>query len=180
MVKYLQKQVTRVLTCAALSLAAHSAHATGNHAADALAIGLPALATGWSVYHGDTEGIWQLAKAEAVTLGVSSVLKSIVHETRPNGKDDKSFPSRHTSVAFAAARYLQVRGGWEYGLPAYIAATAVAYERVHQKEHYSKEVLAGALIGIASSSFFTDKPYHASVGYLPGEHTFIAHLDLKW
>ena len=122
-----------------------------------LAIGLPMAAAGISLAHDDTPGLVQLAKSETFTLAATEVLKLTVDETRPTGRDDKSFPSGHTSVSFAAAQYMQMRGGWEYGVPAYVAATLVGYSRVRADEHYWKDVIAGAALGIASSYYFTDK-----------------------
>lgn len=170
----------RPMAAMLLVLATQGSHAGSGNAADAVSVGLPLVAAGLSVYHNDTDGLWQLVKSEAATLVVTQALKASVHETRPNGRDNQSFPSRHSSVAFAAAQFMQLRGGWEYGALAYIAATAVAADRVHQKEHHSKDVIAGALIGIGSSTFFTDKPYKAAVSYSPSERSLVAHFDMKW
>lgn len=126
-------------------------------ASDVLAFALPAVAAGTSLVQDDTAGLFQLARAEAATLATTALLKLTVHETRPNGRDDKSFPSGHTSVAFAAAQYMQMRGGSRFGVPAYMAATLVGYSRVRADEHHWKDVLAGAAIGIASSYYFTDR-----------------------
>ncbi|NMG46240.1 phosphatase PAP2 family protein [Aromatoleum toluvorans] len=95
---------------------------------------------------------------------------------RPNGRDDRSFPSRHTAASFAAAQYLQTRGGWEYGLPAYAAAALVGYSRVRAHEHYWKDVAAGAGIGIASGYFFTDPRERTRVSVIAGPKA--AHLQL--
>jgi membrane-associated phospholipid phosphatase len=54
---------------------------------------------------------------------------------------------------------MRKRYGWEYGIPAYAAATFVAFSRVEAKDHYTHDVIAGAFIGIASSYLFT-RPYH--------------------
>jgi membrane-associated phospholipid phosphatase len=53
---------------------------------------------------------------------------------------------------------MRKRYGWEYGIPAYAAASFVAYSRVEAREHYAHDVIAGAGIGILSSYIFT-KPY---------------------
>lgn len=118
---------------------------------------LPATAAGLTLRSMDTEGMLQLGESAALALGVSYGLKYTVDETRPNGKDH-SFPSNHASIAFASAEFMRKRYGWEYGMPAYIAATFVAYSRVESKQHYAHDVIAGAAIGILSSYFFT-QPY---------------------
>lgn len=145
-----------------------------------LAVGLPAVAAGISLAKDDTPGLYQLAKSEAFTLAATEVLKLTVDETRPNGRDDKSFPSGHTSVSFAAAQYMQMRGGWQYGVPAYVAASLVGYSRVRADEHYWKDVLAGAALGIASSYYFTDKGDWAKVSVLASPHAVYAQVSASW
>ena len=46
-----------------------------------------------------------------------------------------------------AATFIQQRYGWQYGLPAYVAASYVGYTRVASDQHYLEDVLAGAAIG---------------------------------
>ena len=117
--------------------------------------GLPLVAAGLSYYNGDTAGLIELVKSEAVTVGEVLLLKSAVRETRPDGSDNKSFPSNHTAIAFSAAQHIQMKGGWEYGLPAYIAASYVGYSRVEAKQHYWKDVAAGAATGALTTYYFT-------------------------
>ena len=145
-----------------------------------LAVGLPAIAGGISLARDDTPGLYQLAKSEAFTLAVTEVLKRTVDETRPNGRDDKSFPSGHTSVSFAAAQYMQMRGGWEYGVPAYLAASLVGYSRVRADEHYWRDVAAGAALGIASSYYFTDKGDWAKVSVIASPDAVHAQVSASW
>ncbi len=92
-----------------------------------------------------------------MTLGVTYALKYSIDERRPNG-GSQSFPSGHSSISFSAAEFMRKRYGWEYGAPAYAAASFVAYSRVESREHYPRDVVAGAGIGILSSFIFT-KPY---------------------
>lgn len=123
-------------------------------AGEVLTLLLPATAAGLTVGFMDTKGMLQLGGSAALTLGVSYGLKYTIDETRPNGHD-RSFPSNHASLSFASAEFMRKRYGWEFGIPAYVAATFVAYSRVESKEHYAHDVIAGALIGIASSYLFT-------------------------
>lgn len=169
-----------VLTALMLSFPSQGSLAGSGSASDVASVALPILAASISLYHDDREGLWQLVKSEAATIAITEALKVTVRETRPNGQDNRSFPSRHASVAFSAAQFLQTRGGWEYGIPAYVVATAVAADRVHLREHYAKDVIAGALVGIASSSYFTDRPYRVSVGYLPSDRSILAELRMNW
>ena len=169
-----------LLTVLALALPSQGSLAGNGSASDAAAVALPLIGASVSLYYDDREGFWQLVKSEAATIAITEVLKVSVRETRPNGQDNRSFPSRHASVAFSAAQFMQIRGGWGYGVPAYIVAAAVGADRVHLREHHAKDVVAGALVGIASSSYFTDKPYRVNVGYLPGDRSFLAELRMNW
>ncbi len=115
---------------------------------------LPATAGMSSLILRDYTGLKELAESTALSLGSTLVLKYAVDERRPNG-EDHSFPSGHAAISFSSAEFIRKRYGWEYGLPAYAVATFVGYSRVEAKEHYVHDVLAGALIGVASSYLFT-------------------------
>ena len=60
-----------------------------------------------------------------------------------------SFPSGHTSAAFATATVLQRKWGWKAGMPAYVVATYVGVTRL-QNAHYLSDVTFGAALGVAS------------------------------
>lgn len=126
-------------------------------AGDVLQLVLPATAGGLTLGYRDWQGSLQLAESSALTLGVTYGLKYTVNERRPNGGTE-SFPSGHTSISFCAAEFMRKRYGWEYGIPAYAAASFVAYSRVEAREHHPHDVVAGAAIGILSSCIFT-RPY---------------------
>jgi membrane-associated phospholipid phosphatase len=80
-------------------------------------------------------------------FGTSRLLKEIVREERPDHSGMDSFPSSSTASAFAAASSIQVRYGWNYGLPAYSMAAFVGYSRVAADKHHWQDVAAGAVIG---------------------------------
>lgn len=82
------------------------------------------------------------ALTEALTLG----LKAAVRRTRPNG-GNYSFPSGHSSGAFAVASVIQSLHGFKYGIPAYAVSTMVGLSRLDDNKHYLTDVLAGALLG---------------------------------
>ena len=90
----------------------------------------------------------------AVNAGITELLKGTVHEWRPNLEDDRSFPSRHTSWAFAASTILSnqfyASQPW-VPLVAQGAATAVALQRLHAGKHYGGDVAAGMLTGVVSA-----------------------------
>ena len=127
-------------------------------AGDVGAVAVPAAALALAYVHDDKEGIMQLAEALAASAAATYALKYTVNETRPNG-EKHSFPSLHTSVAFAGAAFVQQRDGWKYGLPLYVVSALVGASRIEAKEHHFQDVLAGAAIGVGANLIFT-KPYH--------------------
>ena len=126
-------------------------------AGDVLEIVLPVSAGGLTLGLKDWPGSLQLAESEGVTLAATTLLKYSLDTQRPNG-GHYSFPSEHAAVSFSAAEFLRKRYGWKFGVPAYAAASFVAYSRVESNNHYSYDVIGGAAIGFLSSYIFT-KPY---------------------
>jgi len=63
-----------------------------------------------------------------------------------------SFPSGHTTVAFATATSLSLAfPKWYVITPCYLWAGTVAYSRMHLGVHYPGDVLAGIIVGAGSS-----------------------------
>jgi membrane-associated phospholipid phosphatase len=88
-------------------------------------------------------------------LGVSVYsLKHLTHEWRPDHSDQLSFPSGHTATAFAGAEFLREEykdlSPW-IGVAGYAMATATAFMRMYNNDHWLGDVVAGAGIGIAST-----------------------------
>jgi len=148
-------------------------------AGDVLQFVLPATAAGLTLGYRDGQGALQLGESLAVTLGVTYALKYSIDERRPNG-GSQSFPSGHSSISFSAAEFMRERYGWEYGVLAYAAASFVAYSRVESREHYPRDVVAGAGIGILSSYIFT-KPYKGWNASLEGDtKSFALRLNRRF
>lgn len=108
-----------------------------------------------SLLKGDYKGLLQLAESGATAVAASYLLKNVVKKERPDGSDNKSFPSNHATAAFAGAAFLQRRYGWKYGIPAYAVSTYVAWGRVYAKKHDFWDVLAGAAIGAGCAYIYT-------------------------
>lgn len=83
-------------------------------------------------------------------------MKLITRRERPNGIDKKSFPSGHATRAFVSAELLHQEFGhlspW-ISIAGYTTASATAYLRLYQNEHWLGDVLAGAAIGMATTKF---------------------------
>src|SRR5690348_5341374 len=95
-------------------------------AGKAVALALPLVAVGISLgHHEDWDGVAELGVSTAATLGAAYLLGHVVREQRPDHSDFHSFPSDTAALAYAPADYLWARYGWQYGLPAYAAATFV-------------------------------------------------------
>ena len=89
-----------------------------------------------------------------INAAVTSSLKHTIHEMRPDGTDNHSFPSGHTAVAFCGATTLMHEyrkvSPW-IGVAGYAVATTVAVDRVRRNRHHWGDVVAGAAIGVASA-----------------------------
>ena len=108
------------------------------------------------------KSLWRLAiRNPNVIIGgtilITQGLKEAFPSRRPDGSDNKSFPSGHTSTSFAAAATLHNRYGWEAGLPAYVVASFVGLSRVEARKHRVGDVLVGAAIGTATGHLITTK-----------------------
>ncbi len=106
-------------------------------------------------------GDWNGGLQALASVGVASLtttgLKEAFPKTRPDGSDDRGFPSGHTSVSFAAAATLTNRYGWKVGLPAHAAAAFVGASRIEARKHDIVDVLAGAAVGSLSGFLITKK-----------------------
>lgn len=89
-----------------------------------------------------------------VAFGVKTALKAMVKEERPDHSDNKSFPSGHAAIAFAAARSIDKEFRKDciwIPIAGYAAATAVGIERVASDRHHWYDVVAGAALGFGSA-----------------------------
>ena len=137
-------------------------------AGEVLRIVLPVAAGGLSLYKEDYDGVLQLGLSEVFAEGASLVLQRVIKEQRPDKSNWQSFPSDSAAVAFSAASFLQIRYGWDYGLPAYAVASFVGYSRVEAKQHHWGDVIAGAVLGWGASEITTVRYENFSVTAAPG------------
>ena len=90
---------------------------------------------------------YDLAQAAALTGLMTITLKHSVGRTRPNGSNDLSFPSAHTSTAFTAATIFGHHYGPVASVAGYLAAGFVATSRLDSNTHYLSDVVASATVG---------------------------------
>src|SRR5258706_14791076 len=90
--------------------------------------------------------------------GISGLFKIAVGRERPSDTDDpfhfkpgfrdSSFPSGHTTVAFAAATvFTEQYPTWLVAIPAYGTAGAIGFSRMVANKHWASDVLAEAALG---------------------------------
>jgi len=112
-----------------------------------------------------TKGLITEYAALYITSGTTSAIKDATGRQRPNGYDYSSFPSGHTSRAFAAAALTSenlqsldvspaTADGIRVGL--YSIACGTAWARVEANKHYVTDVMAGAALGNFLSRFIHD------------------------
>ena len=128
-----------------------------------VAIALPLAAAGITLYKHDTMGSAQLVVETILTVGTAYALKNIVHEERPNGTDDQSFPSGTSALASSGSSFLWGRYGWEYGLPALAFSQFVSYSRVQAREHHWYDTLASSAIA-AGYGYVLTTPFKKRFG----------------
>ncbi len=166
------KQLFTLICIFLLSQAAMANKKTLEHMGDAGLILMPIAVLGSTVWHRDETGFFQYAASFGLGTATTLALKYTVRRERPNEHDKESFPSAHAEISFVSATFMQRRYGWNYGIPAYLAASFVGYTRIATKWHWTTDVLAGAAIGIGSGLLFT-RPYKNKVTVSPffGDHT---------
>ncbi|KAA5536475.1 phosphatase PAP2 family protein [Taibaiella lutea] len=102
------------------------------------------------------------AMSVGICLALSGGIKTLVNRPRPyqsnpeintlTYSDGKSFPSGHTTLAFATATTLALEyKKWYITIPAFVWAGSVGYSRMRLGRHYPTDVACGAAVGIGSA-----------------------------
>jgi membrane-associated phospholipid phosphatase len=112
---------------------------------------------------------WALIEAGAFSGATAEVLGYATGRERPDattspnewGKGGDSFPSLHTSVAFAVGTVFAESGNDEYRwirrIVGYGVAGATAYVRLDENVHWLSDTVAGAALGIATARFVLNR-----------------------
>jgi membrane-associated phospholipid phosphatase len=141
--------------------------------------------------HDKSRGLLVGLGAIAVTGAATTGLKSVTGRTRPNGENDESFPSGHTShsavltgLAHDNLDSMDLGAGTHQALDVGLDALTVgtAWARVEAGAHFPSDTLAGMALGNFISRFFDEaflgpatEP-RASVTVAPARHG----LSLQW
>lgn len=122
---------------------------------------------------------WDKTKFLALSLAATGVivhtLKPTIREQRPNSNAFNSFPSGHTALAFTGAGVLYHEFKDRNKFIAYsgfVTATAVGVLRQTNRKHWASDVLAGAGIGMLTSTLIYHieplknwQPFNSKVGF---------------
>jgi hypothetical protein len=90
-----------------------------------------------------------IVRAQFLGQTYVQLIKLAVRRERPDGSK-YSFPSGHSTTAFATASVLQRHYGYKIGIPAYTLAAYVGGARIAGNRHYLSDVIFGAAVGFAS------------------------------
>jgi membrane-associated phospholipid phosphatase len=90
---------------------------------------------------------YDTSQAVLVNTAYTFALKSATDRSRPDGSDTLSFPSGHTSNAFAIATVWSRHYGTRAAVPGYLLAGMVGVSRMAIHRHHLSDVVAGAVLG---------------------------------
>ena len=104
----------------------------------------------------DWEGLKEIVLAGGTALVATHGGKAIAEKERPDGTDENSWPSGHTSASTTGAAFIWRRYGAMWGAPASVLAAYTGASRVNGQKHYLDDVISGAAIGIISNLIWTN------------------------
>ena len=173
----------RLFAAACLFLAGTGAASAGTSESlgTDVAIALPLIAGGITLARDDWKGTAQLTVDTVATVGLAYGLKHVIREQRPDKSDFQSMPSDTSALAFAPAQFLWDRYGWRYGVPAYAAATFVAWSRVDAQKHHWYDVAASAGLALGFNYAFVtpyQDRYRFTASASPDE--IGVHFQMNW
>ncbi len=104
--------------------------------------------------HGFVDQVMMFGLSNIILNMTVQPAKRIFKSMRPDSSDHLSFPSGHTTEAFANAELLRLeyrgQSPW-YGIAGYAAAATTGYLRMYHDKHWLNDVVAAAGIGILST-----------------------------
>jgi len=121
---------------------------------------------------------WQMFEAAGFSSVTTYVLKYAAGRERPNATSDpndwraggESFPSGHTTVAFAIGTVFAESGDpryrWARRFVGYGMAGYTAYARMEHSAHWLSDTVAGAAIGASTAEFVMNRHKGPATGQL--------------
>ncbi|MEW6196305.1 MAG: phosphatase PAP2 family protein [Bacteroidota bacterium] len=154
----------------------------------------------------DYKRIFLFQKSMIYTHTITEIVKSITNRKRPDGSDDRSFFSGHTSTTFAASTFLflelnDLYDNWSltrdnpflktsFNVVSFSAlygwAGYVGYCRIRDKKHYLSDVLVGAAVGTLISMVVynnccdDDKGFLDHLNFFSGGNSLGMSVNLKF
>jgi membrane-associated phospholipid phosphatase len=137
---------------------------------------------------------WSLIEAGAFSGATAEVLGYATGRERPDattsanqwGKRGDSFPSLHTTVAFAVGTVFAESGNDEYRwirrIVGYGVASATGYVRTSENVHWLSDSVAGAALGIASARFVLNRQGaqdHAALQFQPVKNGWLLSYSMR-
>jgi membrane-associated phospholipid phosphatase len=137
---------------------------------------------------------WSLIEAGAFSGATAEVLAYATGRERPDattsanqwGKGGDSFPSLHTTVAFAVGTVFAESGNDEYRwirrIIGYGVASATGYVRTSENVHWLSDSVAGAALGIASARFVLNRQgvqEHAALQFQPVKNGWLLSYSMR-
>ena len=146
-------------------------------------------------YLGDSDGYheaWRLVEAGVFSTATAEALSLAAGRERPDGttspnewrKGGDSFPSVHTSAAFAVGITFAESGNDEYRwirrILGYAVAGGTAYVRMKYNVHWLSDTVAGAALGAATARFVLNRENGtgAHFSYTPQKGGFLLSYEL--
>lgn len=135
------------------------------NSATPIAFGIPIALLGIGLLKKDSilkQNAWNIGTTVVISVAISTALKYTTNRDRPfvtypfiqklTEGGSPSFPSGHTTEAFALATSLSIAyPKWYVIAPSFVWASAVGYSRLDLGVHYPSDVLAGAILGSGSA-----------------------------
>jgi membrane-associated phospholipid phosphatase len=138
---------------------------------------------------------WSLLEAGAFSGATAEVMGYAAGRERPDettspnewGKRGDSFPSLHTTVAFAVGTVFAESGNDEYRwirrIIGYGVAGATGYVRVSENVHWLSDSVAGAALGIATARFVLNrqeaKDHAAALQFQPVKNGWLLSYSMR-
>jgi membrane-associated phospholipid phosphatase len=147
---------------------------------------------------GDRDGYretWSLVEAGAFSAVTAEALGYAAGRERPDattspnewGKGGDSFPSLHTTVAFAVGTVFAESGNddyrWIRRIIGYGVASATGYIRTSENVHWLSDSVAGAALGIATARFVLNRQgaqdNHAQLQFQPVKNGWMISYSIR-